>query len=91
MVVRTTQTTVTFQHAFTLTSLDGPQPAGSYRLVMDEQEIPGLSFLAFQRTATMLYTPAVAIADRPDQVFLINPAELAAALEEDGRAGSAPP
>jgi hypothetical protein len=45
MAVRTTETTVTFRHPFTLTSLDGPQPAGTYRLVTDEEEILGLSFL----------------------------------------------
>ena len=50
MSVRTTETTVTFKHPFTLPSFDGPQPAGTYRLVMDEEEILGLSFLAFRRT-----------------------------------------
>jgi hypothetical protein len=53
MTVRTTETTVTFRHPFTLTSLDRPQPAGTYRLVTDEEEILSLSSLAFQRTATM--------------------------------------
>jgi len=88
MALRTTETTVTFKHPFTLTSLDGRQPAGTYRLVMDEEEILGLSFLAFRRTATMLHIPAISpalsISGRLNQVFPVNSAELAAALEADG-------
>lgn len=86
MAIRTTETTVTFRHPFTLTSLDGPQPAGSYRLVTDEEEILGLSFLAFRRTATMLHIPAISISGHTKQVFPVNSAELAAALTADGRA-----
>jgi hypothetical protein len=85
MALRTTETTVTFKHPFILTSLDGRQPAGTYRLVMDEEEILGLSFLAFRRTATMLHIPAISPAPgRLNQVFPVNSAELAAALEADG-------
>jgi hypothetical protein len=86
MAIRTTETTVTFRHPFTLTSLDRPQPAGTYQLVTDEEEILGLSFLAFQRTATMLHIPPISISGSPTQVFHVNSAELAAALEADGQA-----
>jgi hypothetical protein len=78
MAVRTTETTVTFRHPFTLTSLDRPQPAGSYRHVTDEEEILGLSFLAFRRKATMLHVPAISISGHAHQVFPVNTAELAA-------------
>jgi hypothetical protein len=84
-MARTTETTVTFRRRFTLTSLDGTQPAGAYRLVVDEDEIEGLSFLAFRRTATMLHLPAVASARSNRQVFLIDPEELAVALEADAQ------
>lgn len=86
MSVRTIETTVTFKRPFTLPSIDGPQPAGTYRLVMDEEEILGLSFLAFHRTATMLHTPAISMSGRPDQVFSVTSTELAAALEADALA-----
>jgi hypothetical protein len=90
MAVRTTETTVTFKRPFTLPSVDSPQPAGTYRLVTDEEEILGLSFLAFRRTATMLHTPAISpalsMSGHPNQVFTVNAAELAAALKADGRA-----
>ena len=90
MSVRTAETTITFRHPFTLSSVDSPQPAGTYRLVTDEEEILGLSFLAFRRTATMLHTPAISTAPLMSgllsQVFPVNTAELAAALEADGPA-----
>ncbi len=82
---RTTETTVTFKRPFTLPSVDAPQPAGTYRLVTDEEEILGLSFLAFRRTATMLHTPAISISGRPDQVVSVTSTELAAALEADAQ------
>lgn len=86
MTIRTRETTITFRHPFSLTAVDGSQPAGAYRLITDEEEIIGLSFLAFRRTATMLHIPAVSrsLSGR-NQVFLVDPAELAAALELDGR------
>lgn len=90
MAVRTTETTVTFRRPFTLAPVECPQPAGTYRLVTDDEEILGLSFLAFRRTATMLHVPAISPATsifvRPNQVFSVDTAELAAALEADARA-----
>jgi len=86
MTTRTKETTVTFTHPFELSAFDGPQPAGTYRLVIDEEEILGLSFLAYQRTATMLHTPALSVGGASQQVFLVDPEELAAALDADTRA-----
>ncbi|MFZ2468215.1 MAG: hypothetical protein WAW54_07465 [Parvibaculum sedimenti] len=59
------------------------QPA---RLVADEEEILGLSFLAFRRIATMLHVPAISITSGINQVFRIDPIALAAALEADAQA-----
>ena len=58
MSTRTTETTVTFSRSFTLSAVDGVLPAGTYRVSVDEEEIDGLSFRAFQRVATMLHLPA---------------------------------
>ena len=86
MATRTTETSVTFRHPFALTSLDGTQPPGVDQLVVDEDEIDGLSFLAFRRTATMLHLPALAkVAARTHQVFLVDAEELASALEADAK------
>jgi hypothetical protein len=90
MAVRTTETTVTFTHPFVLSSVEGPLPAGSYRLVTDEEEIPGLSFLAFRHAATMLHLPALSSPDLTRQVVPVDRTELAAVLAADG-AGAAEP
>jgi hypothetical protein len=83
MSTRTTEQTVTFARPFTLSSLDGMQPAGTYRLVIDEEELPGLSFQAFQRLRTMLYLPANGLPGHLREVVIVDPAELAEAIEVD--------
>ena len=83
MSTRSTETTLTFSKAFALSEVDRPLLAGTYRVVVDEEEIPGLSFLAFRRTATMLHIPALSALGGPNEMFLVNPDELAAVLEAD--------
>jgi hypothetical protein len=53
-------------------------------LVTEEEEIPGLSFVAFRRTATTLYLPALPATGATHQVVNIDPVELANAVEADG-------
>jgi hypothetical protein len=87
MPARTTETTVTFKRPFILPEFEGPQPAGTYRLVTDEEEISGLSFLAFRRIGTMLRLPSLATSGRPEQMISIDADDLAAALTADGENG----
>ncbi len=82
--IRTTEASATFKHPFKLNAFDRHQPAGTYRLVIDEEEITGLSFLAYQRTATMLHTPALGTVDGKHEVFPTTSAELETALRVDG-------
>lgn len=63
MMVRPKETMITFGRPFELSSFDRPQPAGTYRLSIDEEEILDLSFLAYRHTATLLHTPAISIID----------------------------
>jgi len=83
MATRTTHATVTFRRPFTLSSLDGPQPAGTYRLETDEEQIEGLSFNAFRRTSVMLHLPANAAPGVTRQVVPVDPQEFADALLAD--------
>jgi hypothetical protein len=46
MTMRTTQTVVRFSSSFLLPGVDGPQPAGEYRVDQDEELIDALSSLA---------------------------------------------
>lgn len=82
--MRTTETTVTFRRPFNLPEFEGPQPAGTYRLLTDEEEIPGLSFVAFRRVGTILRIPSLAKSGRPEQMISIDAKDLAAALTADG-------
>jgi hypothetical protein len=83
MATRSKETTMKFSRAFTLSEVDRPLPAGTYRVVVDEEDIPGLSFLAFRRIATMLHVPALSAPGGTAEMFLVNPDALAAALEAD--------
>lgn len=83
MSVRTTKTTITFEHPFMLSALDGVQPAGTYRVVTDEEEISGVSFVSFRRIATELHLPAINTARASVEVFQVDPSELQAALATD--------
>jgi hypothetical protein len=80
MTLRTTETMVTFRHPFALAALEATQPAGTYRVVTEEEQIPGLSFTAFRRTATMLHLPAVSTAGGTHQVVQLDAVEWAVLL-----------
>lgn len=82
MAIRTRETTVSFRYPFSLSALDREQPAGRYRVVIDEEDIPNISFLAYRRTATMLHTPAVDV-QGTSHVFVVNYDELMEALAAD--------
>ena len=85
MPERTIETTVTFTHPFMLRSFDAEQPAGTYCLVIDEEEIQGLSFPAYRRTSMMLHVPASLSASGNQVAYPVDPQELEAALEADAR------
>ena len=84
MTVRTREIMVTFRRPFMLSAFDRPQPAGTYRLVTDEEEIC-FSFLAYRQRAAMLHTPAISVPGSSHQVFVIDSEELTRALEADAR------
>jgi hypothetical protein len=54
MTIRSRRETVTFKHPFRLRGVDRLLPAGSYKVITDEEMIEGLSFAAFRRVATMI-------------------------------------
>jgi hypothetical protein len=83
MADRTHETIVTFAHPFTLPAIGSELAAGSYRIVTDEAEILGLSFMAYAHVATTLHAPAIGAKSRRQEVYTIPPAELAAAIAAD--------
>ncbi|HZQ01302.1 MAG TPA: hypothetical protein VFB13_17285 [Reyranella sp.] len=83
--MRSSEIATTFRHPFVLAALETTQPAGTYRLVIEEEQIPGLSFLAWRRSATLLHLPALSVTGGQHQVVAIDPLEWAALVEADER------
>lgn len=91
MTTRTSTRTVTFGEPFTLSGLEGEQPAGTYTVETDEELIPSLSFTAYRRTATWLRLPRRREGAEPSagfsEVVAIDPVELDRALARDAARG----
>lgn len=81
--MRTSREEIIFSHPFTLGGVDGLQPAGTYLVVTEEEEIPGLSFLAWKRVATLIHLPATGVSSAKEQVVTIEPKDLIAAQTRD--------
>lgn len=84
MIERTTETEITFTNPFRLETLSEPLEAGTYRLVVDEELIEGLSFTAYRRVATHLEIPALSVVMARRQFLQVSPAEIDEALARDG-------
>lgn len=83
MTVRTSRKTVTFTRPFSLSGIDGVQPAGTYAVETDEELLPGLSFPAYRRIATLICLPSRPGEPVMERVANIDPLELRAAQERD--------
>ena len=81
MTVRTSRKSVTFTRPFSLSGIDEVLPAGTYTVETDEELLPGLSFPAYRRLATMMVLRSRGGA--PVTVANIDPLELQAAQERD--------
>jgi hypothetical protein len=80
---RTTLTTITFLRPFSLTDVEGVQPAGTYTVETIDRTLDNLSFIAYRRVSTAIMLPAVGASARQRQTIFIDPLELAVALKQD--------
>jgi hypothetical protein len=62
-----------------------PLDAGTYRLIVDEEEIEGLSFSAFRRTNSHIEIPAIATNVGTRQRLCVSSQEIEMALAKDSR------
>jgi hypothetical protein len=85
--MRTNSRTVTFSRPFTLTGMDEAQPAGSYVVETDEEQLPTLLHTAYRRTTTWLILPSHAADTGSAQIVSVDPVELEAALARDAPGG----
>jgi hypothetical protein len=81
--MRSSRRAITFLHPFNFAGLDGTQPAGTYIVVTEEEQITGISFEGWRRTETSLRLPAIGRDTGVEQVIVINPQDLAEALARD--------
>ncbi len=89
MVPRTTKSTISFGHPFTLEG-DGPWPAGLYELEVDEEPLAtDGQQQGWRRVATILHVPGPRPGER--QALRVDPATLAAAMAADAAATGGPP
>jgi len=86
MVERLTINSVEFAFPFVLSGMDGPQPAGTYEVQTVEEQIDGLSFVAYRRVSTMITPCTGSKATNVRQITEIDPTDLAAALKRDATA-----
>jgi hypothetical protein len=83
MTQRTVRRSVTFLSSFSLSDLEGVQPAGTYRVETVDVALDNLSFLAYRRVATMIELPAVGTPTLRRQLIDIDPLELETVLKRD--------
>ena len=86
MTVRTSRKSVTFTRAFSLSGIDEVQPAGTYTVETDEELLPGLSFPAYRRVATLIFLRSRRGGSIVEEVANVDPLELQAAQERDAGA-----
>jgi hypothetical protein len=87
MAVRTTETTVTFKNAFHFADAEDALPPGTYQLIVDDEELPGMTFMSYRRVATMLLVPRLGAPQEQRRTTLyLSQTELDAALMKDAGA-----
>ena len=87
MESRTTSKLVTFRRPFELSSLDGPQPPGTYTIHTEEEMLDTQSFVGWRQThCAIVLRRAGAM-----EYVSVDPQELREALVRDGDQGTDPP
>jgi hypothetical protein len=87
MMNRTVTTQVTFRHPFRIDGIAETQPAGSYIVETEEEQLQAVSFLAWRRLETAIRLPRHAGGPMIDQVVTVDPKALEASLVLDALDG----
>jgi hypothetical protein len=83
MEERLTRKSVEFVHPFQLAGVDGMQPPGTYDVETVEDQLDGLSFVAYRRVSTTIALHGSTVATVSRQLTTIDPGDLAVALDRD--------
>jgi len=83
MNTRSSRSMVSFSHSFALPGYSGELPAGDYEILVEEELLQELSFVAYRRTAT--YLLAHGTGGQPGRIEMrkISETDLEAALGRD--------
>jgi hypothetical protein len=87
MTERLTNTTVTFARPFSLRGVQGTFPPGVYSVTVTEEQLDGLTVIAYRRVRTTIELPSGPSAPHSRQLIEIAPGDLEAALASDGEGG----
>ena len=87
MAMRTLTSTVVFNRPFLIAGLDEEQPAGSYQVETDEEQIEDVSFVAYRRLATFIHLHPSPGQPGTRQTLTIDPVDLERALRADQQSG----
>jgi hypothetical protein len=88
MTERISHATVTFAHPFSLLGVDEPLPQGDYAITVTEEQIDGISFVAYRRVATTIEIQSSKTFNTTRQVVDVEPSDLEAALKRDAAASA---
>ena len=80
---RTVTTQVTFRHPFRIDGIAEPQPAGTYIVETEEEQLQAVSFVAWRRLETAIHLPRQPGGPMIDQVVTVDPKALEASLALD--------
>ncbi len=83
MTGRTTRRSVTFSQPFSLSDIDGIQPAGTYRVQTVDVSLEKNALPAYRRISTTIELPDVGAAGLRRRVMTVDALELEAALTKD--------
>lgn len=83
MEIRTTRSKLTFLHAFAPTGSDELLPAGEYDLVIEEECLEGLTFVAYRQTNAFLQVTGNPRCPGRTEMRLVSGTDLQQALGHD--------
>jgi hypothetical protein len=85
MLNRTSESIVTFHHAFSIGTAISDHPAGSFRVVKEEELVEGLSYAAYHAVSISVQMPAIGVPGTIRQFIAVSGHDSDAALEADSR------
>jgi hypothetical protein len=83
MSIRTTTNVVRFDHPFLLPGFDLPQPAGEYRVDVDEERMEGNLGHAWRAIGGFIHLPAIGVPTSMLQMVPIETGDIEVALQKD--------